>query len=154
ENWHELLPHPWAPVLLAPFAAFCGSLVGMEREHKEKPAGIRTMSLVGLGSALFTMIGFAFTSKTGDSGRGGAQIVTGIGFLGGGIIVRGEGSVHGITTAATIWAVAAMGMVVGAGYPFAGFGAAALIWVVLSVVGRFEGSRFGGRKEEKVSFVF
>jgi putative Mg2+ transporter-C (MgtC) family protein len=151
ESWHQLLPFPWAPLLLAPMAALCGALVGTEREHKEKPAGVRTMSMVCLGSALFTMVGYAFSSSTGDSGRVAAQIVTGIGFLGAGIILRGAGGVHGTTTAATVWAVAAMGMIVGAGYAGGGLAAALLILVVLSAIARFERL---GRKEEKVVIVF
>lgn len=151
ENWHELLPKPWATLLLAPFAAFCGALVGTEREHKEKPAGVRTMSMVCLGSALFTMVGFVFSSTAGDSGRVAAQIVSGIGFLGAGIILRGSGGVHGITTAATVWAVAAMGVIVGAGYAGGGLAAALLILMVLSMIGRFE---LVGRREEKVTILF
>jgi putative Mg2+ transporter-C (MgtC) family protein len=154
ENWHHLLPSPWAPVVLAPLAAICGALVGMEREHKEKPAGVRTMSMVGLGAALFTMVGFAFVSSTGDSGRVAAQIVTGVGFLGGGVILRSKGGIHGVTTAATIWAVAAMGMVFGAGYAPAGVATALLILGVLNAVGWFERSRFGGSKVESIGLVF
>lgn len=151
DNWHDLVPSPWAPLLLAPLAAFCGALVGSEREHKEKPAGIRTMSMVCLGSTVFTMIGFAFGSTTGDTGRVAAQIVSGIGFLGGGIILRGAGGVHGITTAATVWAVAAMGIVIGAGYAGAGLGIALLILVVLTTIGKFE---LVGRREKTVTIVF
>ena len=74
------------------------------------------MALVALGSCAFTMVGYAFTSNTGDAGRVAAQIVTGIGFLGAGVLIRGSGGVQGATTAATIWIVAAIGMAIGAGY--------------------------------------
>lgn len=154
QSWYQLLPHPWAHVLLAPVAAFCGALVGMEREHREKPAGIRTMSMVCLGAALFTIIGFTFTTTTEDSGRVAAQIVSGIGFLGAGIILRGSSGVHGMTTAATVWAVAAMGIVVGTGHACGGLAAALLILIVLSIVGRFERSRLGGSREERVTITF
>lgn len=154
ESWYHLLPTPWAAIMLAPTAALCGAIVGMEREQKEKPAGIRTMALVCLGAALFTMTGFVFTSHTGDSGRVAAQVVTGIGFLGGGIILRTGGSVHGITTAATVWAVAATGMAVGAGYAGGGIGATALVLIVLRAIGRFERSGFSGRPEETVAIAF
>ena len=90
ESWHVLLPKPWASIALAVFAVLCGAWVGSERERREKPAGLRTMALVALGSCAFTMVGYAFTSNTGDAGRVAAQIVTGIGFLGAGVLIRGK----------------------------------------------------------------
>src|SRR6202049_4830387 len=126
ESWHHLLPQPWAAIVLGIFAALCGGWVGLERERREKPAGLRTMALVALGSCVFTMVGYAFTSSTGDSGRVAAQIVTGIGFLGGGVLLRGTTGIRGVTTAATIWLVAAMGMAIGAGHAGAGVGIALL----------------------------
>jgi putative Mg2+ transporter-C (MgtC) family protein len=154
ESWHHLLPKPWAAIALGLLAVLCGGWVGIERERKDKPAGLRTMALVALGSCVFTMVGFAFTSNTGDSGRVAAQIVTGIGFLGAGVLMRGTGGVQGTTTAATIWIVAAMGMVIGAGYVAAGIGLALLVRGVLSVVGRWELSHFGGRQEATIGLVF
>src|SRR5262245_66403656 len=118
-TWRGLWPAPWAGIACAFMAVLCGAIVGAEREKKEKPAGLRTLILVSLGSATFTMVSFAFTTTTGDSGRVAAQIVTGIGFLGAGVILHGVGSVTGTTTAATVWMVAATGMTVGAGYPVA-----------------------------------
>src|SRR6202000_2696939 len=120
ENWHSLLPTPWREIVLALMAAIAGLIVGNERSRKEKPAGLRPMALVSLGSATFTMIGFSFASSSGDSGRVAAQIVTGIGFLGGGVLLRGRTGIRGVTTAATIWLVAAMGMAIGAGHAGAG----------------------------------
>jgi putative Mg2+ transporter-C (MgtC) family protein len=154
ESWHLLLPKPWSAIALGIFAVLCGGWVGMERERREKPAGLRTMALVALGSCVFTMVGFAFTSSTGDSGRVAAQIVTGIGFLGAGVLMRGPGGVQGTTTAATIWIVAAMGMAIGAGYVPAGVGLALLTRGVLSVVGRWELTQFGGRHEATIGLVF
>jgi putative Mg2+ transporter-C (MgtC) family protein len=133
-DWESLLPQPWAHIVLAIAAAVCGAIVGAEREKREKPAGIRTLILVGLGSATFTMVSFAFGTTTGDTGRVAAQIVTGIGFLGAGVILHGRTFVTGITTAATIWAASAMGMVIGVGYVGAGLGLSVLIRVVLSGV--------------------
>lgn len=153
-NWHTLVPSPWLEALLAIVATACGALVGTERQRREKPAGIRTMALVGLGAAVFTMIGVVFTSTTGDSGRVAAQIVTGIGFLGGGVIMRGAGGVLGTTTAATIWVVAAIGMVVGAGYVGPGVGLVALVLGVLTGVGRWEHSRQGGGGDAQVVIHF
>lgn len=137
-DWHKLIEPPWAAVVLALVAVICGWVVGAERQKKEKPAGLRTMMLVCLGSAVFTMISFAFESQTGDSGRVAAQIVTGIGFLGAGAILRGPVSVTGLTTAATIWIVAATGMVVGAGYAVAGLALSVLVLAVLKLIAAWE----------------
>lgn len=92
-----------------------GAVVGFERWHAGKPAGLRTNILIAGGSALFTVIS-AFGFPGGDPTRIAAGVVTGIGFLGAGTIMRrGEGVVGGMTTAASIWAVSAMGVAVGAG---------------------------------------
>ncbi|HTF44511.1 MAG TPA: MgtC/SapB family protein [Terriglobales bacterium] len=117
----------WIDPILAVAAVVCGLLVGGERQRREKPAGLRTLLLVCLGSAVFTMASFAFTTTTGDSGRVAAQIVTGIGFLGAGVILHGRRVVSGVTTAAIIWVAAAIGMVVGAGYVLAGLGLSILV---------------------------
>ena len=95
-NWHDGLPQPWANLGLAIVAVICGSVVGVEREKKEKPAGFRTLTLVSLGSAVFMMLSFAVAGERGDPGRIAAQVVTGIGFLGGGAILRGSGAVTGM----------------------------------------------------------
>lgn len=133
-DWWRLVPSALAPVALAIVAAVCGAIIGAERERREKPAGLRTLVLVCLGSAVFTMISFAFTTTTGDSGRVAAQIVTGIGFLGGGVILRESAGITGTTTAATIWTTAAMGVVVGAGRAGAGLGLAILVRGTLVVL--------------------
>jgi putative Mg2+ transporter-C (MgtC) family protein len=96
-------------------AGLLGFLVGLERELMGSQAGDRTFSLVAIGSALFTALSFdVFGQLTGDSpGRVAANIVTGVGFLGGGMILKEGGPVRGLTTAAGIWAVAGVGMAVG-----------------------------------------
>ncbi len=132
DDWWRLLPGPDAAIGLTLVAIVCGAIVGAERERLEKPAGLRTLVLVCLGSAVFTMSSFVFTSTTGDSGRVAAQIVTGIGFLGGGVILREAAGVKGTTTAASIWITAAMGMVVGAGWAGAALGLAVAIRVTMS----------------------
>jgi putative Mg2+ transporter-C (MgtC) family protein len=110
----------WAEVLLRLFvAAALGGLIGLERELRERQAGLRTHLLVCVGSALFTLVsayGFSDWGVRVDPTRIAAQIVTGIGFLGAGAIIRQGLSVRGLTTAATLWLVAAIGMAVGAGY--------------------------------------
>ncbi len=153
DNWHSLLPFPWGSVLLSILALVCGAWVGVERQRKEKPAGIRTMALIALGSSAFTMVGYAFTSSTGDSGRVAAQIVTGVGFLGGGVLLRGSASVHGVTTAATIWLVAAMGMAIGAGHAGAGIGLTLLARGVLTFINRWECSKLAGATESVIRLV-
>ncbi|MFN4144942.1 MAG: MgtC/SapB family protein [Runella sp.] len=94
-------------------AAGLGALIGIEREYHSKSAGLRTMMLIAVGATLFTLISI---KVGGDAGRIAANIVTGIGFIGGGIIFRENNRVVGITTAATAWATAALGMCVGSGF--------------------------------------
>ena len=89
-------------------AAFCGGLIGWQRDRRRYVAGLRTMALVAVGASLFTGV-----NETFGTDRVVANIVTGIGFLGAGIIFREEGTVYGITTAATVWAVAAIGVAIG-----------------------------------------
>ena len=109
----------WEAVLRLAVAAGLGAAVGIERELREREAGIRTHLLVSLGSCLFTIVGaygfHDFGSKV-DPTRVAAQIVTGIGFLGAGTIIRERISVRGLTTAGSLWIVAAIGMASGAGY--------------------------------------
>jgi putative Mg2+ transporter-C (MgtC) family protein len=112
----------WEVVLRLAVAAGLGAAVGVEREMREHEAGVRTHLLVGLGSALFTIVGaygFEEFGTTSDPTRVAAQIVTGIGFLGAGAILREGLSVRGLTTAGSLWVVAAVGMGAGAGYYWA-----------------------------------
>lgn len=143
-NLGTVLPSPWAQILLTLVAVACGAIIGTERERHDKPAGLRTLILVCLGSAVFTMTSFAFTSSTGDSGRVAAQIVTGIGFLGAGAILHARNAVSGMTTAAVIWLTAAIGMTVGAGYPAAGIALSLLARLVLTSVLAWEIHHLGG----------
>ncbi|MDR3405612.1 MAG: MgtC/SapB family protein [Chthoniobacter sp.] len=154
DDWHAFLPGPWAQIALVLVSVACGGIVGGERERREKPAGLRTLMLVCLGSALFTMTGYAFTSSTGDSGRVAAQIVTGIGFLGAGVIMHGRGTISGTTTAATIWVSAAIGMLAATGYACAALGVSILIRFLLLVVRKFEVHRLGGLKAMHVEISY
>lgn len=96
-------------------AVVLGGLVGLERELRDKPAGFRTIILICVGACLFTMLSQSVGGPDWNSTRIAAQIVTGIGFLGAGAIIRDRASIFGLTTASTIWAVAAIGMAVGFG---------------------------------------
>src|SRR5436190_7269695 len=159
--WHLLtgdlrgwLPVPWLQIVLTLVSVGCGAIVGTEREKREKPAGLRTLVLVCLGSASFTMASFAFVTTTGDSGRVAAQIVTGIGFLGAGAILHGAGIIRGMTTAATIWAVAATGMIVGIGYAGAGLGLSLLVRLALAAALALESRALGSERESRIELVF
>ena len=132
-NWDEAL-------LRLSLAAVLGGLIGIERELRDREAGLRTHLLVSLGSALFTIVsayGFHAFLASGasvvraDPTRIAAQIVTGIGFLGAGAIIRQGFSVRGLTTAATLWVVAAVGMACGAGYYSAAALSTALVLLAL-----------------------
>lgn len=96
-------------------AAGLGAVLGVEREYRHKPAGLRTNILISIGAALFTIVSIQLTTDGGSADRVAAQIVTGIGFLGAGAILRHGATVQGMTTAATIWVNAAVGMAAGAG---------------------------------------
>lgn len=96
-------------------AVILGGLIGLERERQDKPAGFRTIILICLGACVFTILSHTAGNGVGDPGRIAAQIVTGIGFLGAGAIIHERGSVVGLTTAASVWAVAAIGMAAGFG---------------------------------------
>jgi putative Mg2+ transporter-C (MgtC) family protein len=134
KDWRSLIPGPWGYVILALIAVVCGSIVGLEREQKEKPAGMLTLALVCLGAAIFTMVSYVFDEGQGDPSRVAAQVVTGIGFLGAGVILRGGGGISGTVTAATIWAMAAIGMVIGIGYAGSALALSIFVLGVLVVV--------------------
>ena len=111
------------------FATLAGGLIGLEREVVHKPAGVRTHMLVCLGSALFVLIGLEALPH--ESARIIAGIATGIGFLGAGTILKAKSEVHGLTTAASIWAVSAVGLAIGIGYYLMTLISVVLILVVL-----------------------
>jgi putative Mg2+ transporter-C (MgtC) family protein len=112
-------------------AAGLGAALGLEREYRQKAAGLRTNMLIALGAALFTEVSLTISGPGGSADRIAAQIVTGIGFLGGGAILRGRSGVHGMTTAATIWVNAAIGMAAGSGLRAVAATATAITLIVL-----------------------
>lgn len=112
-------------------AAILGSLVGYERERMGKPAGVRTHGMVSLGAALFTIVSVHGFGGAGDPARVASQIVTGVGFLGAGAILRDRGSVHGLTTAASLWVTAALGTAVGVGMEVMSLAVTVLVFLLL-----------------------
>ena len=147
------VPSPWLEILLVLAAVVSGAIIGSERERHEKPAGLRTLMLVCLGSAIFTMVSYAFTTTTGDSGRVAAQIVTGIGFLGAGVILHDRGNVSGVTTAATIWATAAVGIAAGAGHLAGSIALSLLMRAILTIVQGWEVRHLGGMREAVIEML-
>jgi putative Mg2+ transporter-C (MgtC) family protein len=97
-------------------AILCGGIVGLERQLRGKPAGIRTSILICLGTQLFVTLGASFAGERVDPTRVLGQVVTGIGFVGGGVILAREGAVIGVTSAAVIWVLAALGSLIGLGH--------------------------------------
>jgi len=117
----SFLQQVWETVLPLLIAAVCGGVVGLERERANRPAGLRTHVLVCVGSALIMQVSLAMWHLTGegqwgngDPGRIAAQVVSGIGFLGAGTIMREGVNIRGLTTAASLWVVAGVGLAVGA----------------------------------------
>lgn len=119
-------------------AAGLGGAIGLEREFRHKPAGLRTNMLIALGSALFSMLSVELGSAAGSPDRVAAQVVTGIGFLGAGAILRHGENIEGLTTAATVWVNAAIGMAAGLGAYSAAAVGAALTLVVLGLLPSME----------------
>ena len=142
ETWTQL------SAIILPFlvrcgaAALCGAVIGLERELKGKAAGFRTNILICVGSAIYMCVGLLLVGADGrintDPSRIAAQVVTGIGFLGAGCILQAGGRVTGLTTAATIWVVASIGLVAGAGFPMLAFISAWMAVITLAVLGELE----------------
>ena len=130
----------WVMVLNLVIAAFLGGLIGLEREAGHRPAGLRTTMLVCVGSALFTVLSIHAFPSAGDvsDARVAAQIVTGIGFLGAGTVWRAQDHVKGLTTAASLWVAAAIGMAVGAGFGVLALAATVITLFILAVMQRLE----------------
>ncbi len=116
------------------WAALLGAIIGIERSIRRRPAGMRTGFCVSMGAALFTIVSIEVAKRTGDSSttRIASNIVQGIGFLGAGVILRERGNVVGLTTAATIFVIAAMGMAAGGGmYAVAGISCALILFALI-----------------------
>jgi putative Mg2+ transporter-C (MgtC) family protein len=134
-----MTPTPLSEALLRlALAAALGGAIGLEREYHRKPAGLRTNMLIALGSALFSILSVELGAGAGSPDRIAAQVVTGIGFLGAGAILRSGENVHGLTTAATIWVNAAIGMAAGLGSYVVAAVAATLTLIVLVILPSIE----------------
>ncbi|MBU0571551.1 MAG: MgtC/SapB family protein [Candidatus Omnitrophica bacterium] len=133
-------------------SAALSGVIGLERETHDKAAGLRTHMLVCVGSAIFMIISLLLSLQYGhfgpvDPSRIASGVVTGVGFLGAGAVMRSGASVHGLTTAASIWAVAAIGLAVGAGLYAVGIVGTAVVILVLVLSGIKK--RFGPWKDKK-----
>jgi putative Mg2+ transporter-C (MgtC) family protein len=128
-------------------ALIVGGLVGAEREYRDKSAGFRTIIFICVGAALFTILSLRFAGPS-DPSRIAANIVSGVGFLGAGAIVRGAGRVTGLTTASTIWLVAALGMGIGSGHYALSCAAVLMVLLVLWLFPAVE-RRIGGMRDTR-----
>ena len=124
-------------------ALVCGGIIGYEREHKNRPAGLRTHMMVSIGAALVMVVSqFLFEKYSPgvtDPSRLGAQVISGIGFLGAGTIIRDRFNVTGLTTAATLWVVACIGLAIGSGYYLMGIITTGIIFISLILFRKLEG---------------
>lgn len=124
-------------ILRLTLSIIAGGLIGAEREYVSKAAGFRTLMLISLGACLFTIFSIHIGISTSPD-RIASNIVTGIGFLGAGVIFKDENRVKGLTTAATVWVTAAIGMGIGGGYYLEALAATALTFLALSAMRYFE----------------
>jgi putative Mg2+ transporter-C (MgtC) family protein len=154
EEWRHLVPVLMPFLVRCGIAAVCGGLIGLERELKQKPAGFRTNILICVGSAMYMAIGLLLIPQDRVGGfdptRIAAQVVTGIGFLGAGCIIQQGAHITGLTTAATIWVVAAIGLVAGAGFPILAAISALLVLATLAVLEPIERRLFHRNRESGI----
>jgi putative Mg2+ transporter-C (MgtC) family protein len=118
-------------VLRLIIAAALGAMIGMERERHGRRVGIRTFAAVSLGACAFSIISYVVVPEGNETTRIAAQVVSGIGFLGAGVILRSHGHISGLTTAASLWATAAVGMAIGYGLLIFGTAIAVLLLLLL-----------------------
>ena len=141
ESYVELERVVPAFLLRCGIAALCGGLIGVERELRNKPAGFRTNILICVGASIYMSIGLLIPGDV-DPTRIAAQVVTGIGFLGAGCIIQSGNDIRGLTSAATIWVVASIGIVAGAGYPVLATIAANIVLMTLVLLRAVEEKLF------------
>ncbi|MBW3543224.1 MAG: MgtC/SapB family protein [Planctomycetes bacterium] len=150
-------PDTWSEILVRPAVAMlCGAILGWEREIHRKPAGLRTHMMVALGAAAFTLTTLILFHSVGGADTQGVDplrvvsgVIGGIGFLGAGSIIQARGAVRGVTTAATIWVVGAVGLACGAGY-YKIAGVVVLYSLIILVVVGFIENRLGLTDDARV----
>ena len=133
----DISPLAWSGLLCA---IISGAIIGLERQIMGKPAGIRTSALICVGTYIFVAAGHALTLEEGDPTRIIGQVVTGIGFLGAGVMLTRDGLVFGVTSAAVIWTLAAIGVMIGLGHELIGVKLAVLVVLILIGVDLLEHS--------------
>ncbi len=146
EEWDILLENLPSLGIKIGFAVLCGMIIGFERELKTKPAGLKTIVLITVGSTLYVIIGSLIPMITEgpfdiirtDPGRIAAQVVTGVGFLGAGAIIQSSNKVAGLTTAAVIWVAAAIGLFIGFGFPLLALATTIVIEIVMLITDKIE----------------
>jgi putative Mg2+ transporter-C (MgtC) family protein len=132
-------------------SVICGGIIGFEREYKNKSTGFRTILLITLGSTIFTIVS---RHGAGTDDRISANIITGIGFIGAGVIFKDKMSVLGLTTAAVIWTAAAIGMTAGIGYYSLAIVFTVITWIILVLVNKIEVSIGDLKKSKIVNITF
>lgn len=135
ETFWEIHPYDWSAISAA---LFCGSVIGLERQIRGKPVGIRTACLITLGTYLFLASAFLLEGQGVDRSRVIGQVITGIGFLGAGVMLAKDGIVVGVTSAATIWVLAALGVLIGVGHLLVSLKLAILVVAILWGIDVFE----------------
>ena len=128
EQLTDISPFTWHAIGTS---IFCGAVIGLERQLRGKPVGIRTSSLIVLGTYLFLATAFMLEGDIVDPSRVVGQVITGIGFLGAGVMLAKDGAVVGVTSAATIWVLAALGVLIAAGHLFQATKLSLLVVVIL-----------------------
>ncbi|EKE76726.1 MgtC/SapB family protein [Gallaecimonas xiamenensis] len=138
--WQELVdiaPFRWSDILMA---VVCGAIVGLERQLRGKPVGIRTSALVVLGTYFFVASALSVTTENSDPSRIIGQVVTGVGFLGAGVMMSRDGVVIGVTSAAAIWALASIGVVISLHHDYTALKLSLVVVAVLTGVDMLEAS--------------
>lgn len=139
-EFHFLSSMPIPALAKLLMAAVCGSIIGIERELHRKSAGIRTNAMICVGAALYVIAAEMILGlhAGGDATRMAGQVVVGMGFIGAGCIIQSRGHIMGLTSAATLWVVAAIGIVIGLGFPIFGLIVTLFVLVILIGVGKLE----------------
>jgi putative Mg2+ transporter-C (MgtC) family protein len=143
---------PWNDIIKIFVAFAAGTLLGVEREYRDKPAGLRTIILITVGSALFSLLNLTIDTQSPD--RIASNIVTGVGFVGAGVIFKEGMNVKGLTSAATIWVAAAMGMAIGFGNYWLAGTTLFLTLIVLTLLSKFEQILDAKREAKEFKFCF